>query len=102
MIRQTEVRRAINDGITFRAVILGLILIPVNTYFIMTNLLRYWSTLPTTISLIYNVIITLAILTALNTLIERFLPRFALKQGELLTIYIMLSLSSAIAGHDHM
>lgn len=101
-MKQTETRRVLNSGITFRAVILGLILIPVNTYFIMTNLLRYWGTLPTTISLIYNVVITLAVLTALNMLIERFLPRFALKQGELLTIYIMLSLSSAIAGHDHM
>ena len=102
MIRQTGTRQKRNSVITFRAVVLGLILIPVNTYFIMANHLRYWSTLPTTISLIYNVIITLAILTALNLLLERFLPRFALKRGELLTIYIMLSISSAIAGHDHM
>jgi hypothetical protein len=102
MVRQIGPRRRLSSGITFRAVILGLILIPVNTYFLMANLLRYWATLPTTISLIYNVIITLTILTALNLLIERFLPRFALKRGELLTIYIMLSVSSAIGGHDGM
>ena len=89
-------------GVTFRAVILGLALIPVNTYFIMANHLKYWSTLPTTISLIYNVIITLIVLIPFNLLIRRFLPSFALKRGEFLTIYVMLSISSAIAGHDMM
>ena len=91
-----------HPGVTFRAILLGIILIPPNTYFIMANHLRYWSTLPTTMSLIYNVIITLALLTGLNFLVKIFLPRFALRQGELLTIYVILSLSSAIAGHDMM
>ncbi|MBI1929587.1 hypothetical protein HYR99_35740 [Candidatus Poribacteria bacterium] len=79
-----------------------MILIPVNTYFIMANHLKYWSTLPTTMSLIYNVIITLMVLMTFNLLLQYVLPRFALKQGEFLTIYIMLSVSSAIAGHDMM
>jgi len=102
MTVQTKNRQTPNVGVTFRAVILGLILIPVNTYFIMANHLKYWSTLPTTISLIFNVVITLTVLIVFNLLIRRFLPRFALKQGELLTIYVMLSISSAIAGHDMM
>ena len=102
MTRQTKDRQKSNAGVTFRAVILGIILTPVNTYFIMANHLRYWSALPTTISLIFNVIITLAVLITFNSLIQRFLPRFALRQGELLTIYVMLSISSAIAGHDMM
>lgn len=91
-----------NVGVTFRAVILGLLLIPINTYFIMANHLLFWSTLPTTLSLIYNVIITLTILIIINFLIQRFFPNFALKQGELLVVYIILSLSSAISGHDMM
>ena len=91
-----------NASVTLRAVILGLALIPVNSYCIMANHLKYWSTLPTTISLIYNVIITLMVLIPVNFLIKRFLPRFALTQGEFLTIYVMLSISSAIAGHDMM
>lgn len=89
-------------GVTFRAILIGIILIPPNTYFIMANHLRYWSTLPTTMSLIYNVVITLTLLTGLNFLVKLFLPRFALRQGELLTIYVILSLSSAISGHDMM
>jgi len=53
-------------------------------------------------SLIYNVVVTLALLTCLNFLAKCLLPRFALRQGELLTIYVILSISSAIAGHDMM
>lgn len=89
-------------GVTFRAILIGILLIPPNTYFIMANHLRYWSTLPTTMSLIYNVVITLTLLTGLNFLVKLFLPRFALRQAELLTIYVILSLSSAISGHDMM
>ncbi len=89
-------------GVTFRAILIGIILIPPNTYFIMANHLRFWSTLPTTMSLIYNVVITLTVLISLNFLIKLLIPRFALRQGELLTIFVMLSLSSAIAGHDMM
>ena len=33
---------------------------------------------------------------------KRLVPRFALKQGELLAVFMMLSLSSAIAGYDVM
>ena len=102
MTNQTQKPQIPNPGVTFRAVMLGLMLIPVNTYFIMANHLKYWSTLPTTLSLLYNVIITLLVLIACNFLIKRFLPRFALKQGEFLTIYVILSISSAIAGHDMM
>lgn len=89
-------------GVTFRSVLIAIILIPPNTYFIMANHLRFWSTLPTTMSLIYNVVITLTLLTGLNLLLRTLLPRHALRQGELLTIYVILSLSSAIAGHDMM
>ena len=91
-----------HPGVTFRAILLGIILIPPNTYFIMANHLRYRSTLPTTMSLIYNVVVTLVVLTCLNFLVKRLLPRFAIRQGELLTIYVILSISSAIAGHDMM
>ncbi len=97
-----ETAQSERPGVTFRAIFIGIILIPPNTYFIMANHLRFWSTLPTTMSLIYNVVVTLAVLTCLNFLLYKFLPRFALRQGELLTIYVILSLSSAIAGHDMM
>ena len=97
-----ETPQPAHPGVTFRAILIGIVLIPPNTYFIMANHLRYWSTLPTTMSLIYNVVVTLVVVTCLNFLLKLLLPRFALRQGELLTIYVILSISSAIAGHDMM
>ena len=59
MTKQTESYQAPDTRLTFRAVILGLVLIPVNTYFIIVNEVKYIGTLATTMSLIYNVAITL-------------------------------------------
>ncbi len=95
-------RHTLHPGVTFRAILIGILLIPPNSYFIMANHLRFWSTLPTTMSLIYNVVITLTLLTCFNFLLKFILPRYALRHGELLTIYVILSISSAIAGHDMM
>ena len=46
-------------GVTLRAVILGLLLIPANTYFIMANGIAYGRSFPTTVSIMFNVVITL-------------------------------------------
>ena len=102
MTEQPKNDQTPHSGVTFRAVILGLILIPFNTYFIMANAARYIGTLGTTLSLIYSVVIILTVLVMLNLLIKYLLPRSALKQGEFLTIYMMLAISSAISGHDMM
>lgn len=99
MAQKTENSHTSNAGVTLRAVILGLTLIPVNTYFIMANFLYHWRTMGTTLALFYNVIITLTVLIAFNFLIQRFLPRFAFRQGELLTIFVMLSISSSMSAH---
>ena len=86
--------------VSLRSVVLGSLLIPLNNYFIMWNHLRYWSTLPTTISLIYNVVITVVVLVSLNIVIRIIAPEFVFQRGELLTIYTMLSIGSVLAGHD--
>lgn len=92
----------LDPGVTIRAIILGLLLLTVNTYFIMANGIAYGRSFPTTISIIFNVVITLTVLIVINGVLKRLWPRFALRQGELLTIHIMLCLSSAIAGFDIM
>ena len=92
----------LDPGVTLRAIILGLLLLPVNTYFIMANGIAYGRSFPTTVSIIFNVVITLTVLIVINGILKRLWPRFALRQGELLTVHIMLCLSSAIAGFDIM
>jgi len=81
----------------WRAIILGLILIPINSLWI-----GYGEAVSTTVSLFYNVIFILFVVTMLNVLIRKWLPKVALNHGELLIIYVMLSVSSAICGLDMM
>jgi hypothetical protein len=51
------------------------------------------------ISLLYNVVSILLLLTFLSRLLEKLSPKLALSRAELLTIYVMLCLTTAIGGH---
>ncbi|MCS6777446.1 MAG: DUF6785 family protein [Chloroherpetonaceae bacterium] len=86
--------------VTARAVLLALILMPLNAHWVICMEVIRYSGHPTTISLFFNVVFLLTVLLLLNGLLKRLAPRHALAPGELLTIYIMLALGSAIAGHD--
>src|SRR5262249_9829355 len=86
--------------VTARAVGIGLLLTPFNAYWVICMEVVRYAGHPTTISLFFNVVFILTVLLGLNALVRRFLPRFAFAPGELLTVYIMLGLSSAVSGHD--
>ena len=86
-----------NKGATFRAILIGILLIPFNAYWIMDSAGQGY---PTTVSLYFNVIFCIFWMTLLNLAIIRLIPRYAFSQGEILTVYIMLSLASSLAGHD--
>lgn len=88
------------SGVTLRAVLVALLIIPFNNYWIfLTEIVRYAGH-PTTISLFYNAIFVLLMLVGLNVLLRRLAPKWVFSQGELITIYIMINLASAMAGHD--
>ena len=82
------------DHTTWRAIALGLLLAIPHAYF------SIQTPTPSTVSLIYPVVLNLTLLVVLNLALKRWLSRFAFSQGELLTIYTMLSLAVAIAGND--
>ena len=86
----------------WRSIAIGLILIPVNCYWITYIELVQYSAQPTIVSLIFTVVFNVLVLTGFNQIFKRFLPRMALSQGELLVIYVMLSVASATAGHSMM
>jgi len=87
-------------SVTPRALLLGMALMPINAYWIvMMENIRY-SAHPTTISLFFNCIFILVILTGINGLVARVRPRWAFAQGELLLVYAMLCIGSCMAGHD--
>ncbi|MDA1190636.1 MAG: hypothetical protein O3A46_03010 [Candidatus Poribacteria bacterium] len=85
----------------WRAASLAILLIIPNLYFA-TERGTSWAAPPGTLSLFYNVIVTLLGLALLNAPIKRFAPRHAMTQAEMLLIYVMLSIATAVAGHDEL
>lgn len=87
-------------GVSWRAILIGLILIWPNAWWIyMMEIVRY-SGHPTTISLFFNSVLILLALIALNGFFRRVAPRLMFSQAELLTVYIMINISSALVSHD--
>jgi hypothetical protein len=97
MPADTSKRKA---DVTWRAVLIGLLLIPLNSYWIMQMEAVYYSAHSTLMALFFNVICNLLVLLALNIPLRKLSPNLTFRQGELLTIYIMLSQSSALVGHS--
>jgi len=89
-------------GVTWRAVIIGLVLIPPVTFWIMEVECVWHSGHPTSISLMWGVVFVMFLVILINLLVRKFLPNAALTQGELITIYVMLCMAAALAGHDSL
>lgn len=87
--------------VRWRSILIGLSLIPVNCYWIIQKT-GVWLGPPDTLSLFYNVIFILLVLIFINSLLKKLNFSLALTQGELLVIYIMLSISTALEGIDLM
>ena len=88
------------ERVSFRSALIAILIIPFNSYWILYLSYVFDSNRPTSIALLFNVVFIMLILIALNSLIRRIIPRGALSQVELLTIYAMLCQASAFAGRD--
>lgn len=88
------------SGVTRRAVGLGLILIPLNVFWVVRLERVMYGPYPSTISLFANVVFFLFVMSGINALLRRLIPRYAFNQGELLTLYTLLAISTAVAGLD--
>lgn len=89
-----------SEKVSLKAILIASILIPINSYWVIEMEVIRYSGHPVTISLFFNVIFIILVLLCFNLLFKRFFPRLFLRQGELITIYVMLSIASGIAGHD--
>ena len=87
-------------GVTLRSVLIGLILIPFNCWWVVQSEAVWGITYLTIVSLFFNVTFTLFVLVLINLLLKRVSHQFAFSQGELLTIYTMLCLGSSVAGNN--
>ena len=91
-----------SHGVTLRALTIGCMLIPPNCYWVVQSEAVWGTTYLTIVSLFFNVTFTLLVLVGFNTLTNKFNPKIALKQEELLTIYVMLCLGSSVAGNNFL
>jgi len=87
-------------AVTWKSVLLCLILLPVNAFWLVQMEVVRYSAHPTTISLLFNTVFILLCLTVLNKIVSIYAPRCALHRGELLLIYTVLCIGSCVSGHD--
>jgi hypothetical protein len=81
-------------------ILLGLALLPPNAYWIAQMEEVRQGPYPTIISLFANCVFALLLLQLANRPLKRWVPRAALSRAELLTVYTMLCIGSALSGLD--
>lgn len=87
-------------AVTWRATLLSLLLIPANAYWLVQMERIRYSAHPTTVSLFFNAVFILLVVTLLNAVVGHFRPRWALRRGELYLVYVSMALSSTLPAHD--
>jgi len=87
-------------GVTFRSIVLGLILIPFNALWMASTEMVWLTGTPTTLSLFYHVMFNLFWIVLGNELVKKVRPAWALEPGELLVVYSMQSIASALGSID--
>lgn len=96
---ESQTKRAV---ITLRSLVLGLLLIPLNCYWMAVMEIQWNSVDATCVSLFFHVIFLIFVLVFVNRWLTKRLPKLAMTPAEMLVIYIMLSIASAITGRDSM
>ena len=86
--------------IRLRAFVAGLVIIPLDTYWILMMEKVKPGPYPTTVSLFANVVFILALLAAVNSVLKRISPRLAFSTAEMLLVYAMVAIGAALSGHD--
>mgnify|MGYP001025482766 CR=1 FL=1 len=89
--------------VTIRAVIIGILIMPVNLYWIIiAKEPYYYQSVPISFALLYNVVFIMSVLVFINSLLRRFFRKGTLSQGELLTIHVILCFTTTVGGMDMM
>ncbi len=94
-------RPARSRGVSLRAILISLVAAPLNTYWMTYTYWHFGYTSES--SLIYsNCVCYLVVLVGINALLRRWRPQWRLSVGELFTIYVLLSISTAWCGVDYV
>lgn len=88
----------VNKGATWRAILIGSILLPLNVYWLTVAEMKYGSQATALPLFIYPVFI-LFCLVVCNVGLGKLWPTLCLSTGELLTIYVMQVISSSLSAY---
>lgn len=93
-------RHAHASPVTFRSILLGALLIPIDVYWVTLIEVKYYSLDGSCLPLFVQPVFFLFLVTVANLAVMRLAPRHALKPSELLVVYIMNAMSVTFSGHD--
>lgn len=88
------------SGVTPRAVIAAFLFIPINVYLVVQWETVWGTQYPTTMSIFFNAVFCLFLVTTLNALIRHLAPRWVFRPSELMTFYAVLTIAVCVSGHD--
>jgi hypothetical protein len=91
-----------SSPVTWRSILIGLVLIPLNAWWLVQIEYVRYSDNATTSALFFHVVALLLLLLACNALIQRVAPGWTFSRSELLVIYVMVSAASVMAAHDQL
>ena len=87
------------EKITWRTVILSLLFLPfIYVWHIECEALRY--TFPTLMAPFYSVVFTILILVIINVPLKKFVAKYALTGGELISLYVLMSMTLLFMSYD--
>jgi Family of unknown function (DUF6785)/Domain of unknown function (DUF6784) len=86
--------------LSWKGVLLGSLLLWPNAVWVQEMEIVRGSAHPTTVSLYFNAIFILLVVTLANHSLARFRRRWALSRADLLVVYTMVAIGSSVAGHD--
>jgi hypothetical protein len=89
-------------GVAKRAVLIGILLITANSYWIAYIEMIWHTAHLTTVAMSVNVVFAIMLITWMNMAVRQISRRAALSQRDLMVVYGMLAVGSAFSGHDSM
>lgn len=100
-----------HPAIPWRGILLGALLLPVNAIWLAqmevgttgsARTTQFTGPYPSTLSLFANVVCFVLALSVGNLLVRRARPRWALEQGEMLVVYVMLTIGTCVLSIDFL
>jgi hypothetical protein len=99
-IDRAVVRVPDRPGLTWRSLLLGLLVIPANAAILLMGEVAWNVVRASPLSLLYSAVTTLFLIGLGNLCVAKRFPRFALSRSELAIIYVMASMGTVMCGED--